>query len=112
MQVSTSAFYAWNKAPEDTDKKVLQKQLEAKAIQLFDENKKIYGSRRLSEAFIKEDFQVGRYKAKQLMKTLGLKPRYPKRFKVTTASDHNDAISPNHLNRQFDVTAPQQSLGD
>jgi len=32
---------------------VLQKQLEAKAIQLFDENKKIYGSRRLSEAFIK-----------------------------------------------------------
>jgi putative transposase len=71
MQVSTSAFYAWNKAPEDTDKKVLQKQLEAKAIQLFDENKKIYGSRRLSEAFIKEDFQVGRYKAKQLMKTLG-----------------------------------------
>jgi putative transposase len=42
------------------------------------------------------------------MKTLGLKPRYPKRFKATTASDHNDAISPNHLNRQFDVTAPNK----
>jgi putative transposase len=35
MQVSTSAFYAWAKTPEDTDKKILQKQLEAKAIELF-----------------------------------------------------------------------------
>ncbi len=67
-----------------------------------------YGSRRLSEAFIKEDIQVGRYKAGQLMKKMGLKPRYPKRFKATTDSNHNNAISPNHLNRQFDVTAPNK----
>ena len=92
MEVSTSAFYAWIKTPEDTDKKRLKSQLETKAIQLFEENKKIYGSRRLSEAFIREDIQVGRYKARQLMKKLGLKPRYPKRFKVTTDSDHNEAI--------------------
>ena len=77
MQVSTSAYYAWAKIPEDTDKKRLQKQLEAKAIELFEENKNVYGSRRLSEAFIKEDIQVGRYKARQLMNKLGLKPRYP-----------------------------------
>lgn len=106
MPVSTSAFYAWTKAPDETDKKGQQKQLETKAIQLFDENKQVYGSRRLSEAFIKEDIQVGRFKARQLIKKLGLKPRYPKRFKVTTDSDHKDAISPNHLNRQFDVAAP------
>ncbi|MGZ8239658.1 MAG: IS3 family transposase [Methylobacter sp.] len=105
MRVSTGAFYAWSKTSEDTDKISRQKQLEAKAIQLFEENKKIYGSRRLSEAFIKEDIQAGRYKARQLMKKLGLKPRYPKRFKVTTDSDHNEAIAPNLLNRQFDVTA-------
>ena len=48
MQVSTSAFYAWSKTPEDTDKKLLEKQLEAKALQLFEENRKTYGSRRLS----------------------------------------------------------------
>ena len=59
MQVSTSAYYAWAKIPEDTDKEKLQKQLEAKAIELFEENKNVYGSRRLSEAFIKEDIQVG-----------------------------------------------------
>ncbi len=54
------------------------------AFQLFKENKKIYGSRRLSESFIKEDIQVGRSKARQLMKKLGLKLHYPKRFIVTT----------------------------
>jgi putative transposase len=42
------------------------------------------------------------------MKKLELKPRYPKRFKVTTDSAHTDAISSNHLNRQFDVTAPNK----
>jgi putative transposase len=68
MLVSTSAFYAWANTPEDTDKKSLQKQLEVKAIQLFDENKKNYCSRRLSEAFRKEDIKVGRNKARQLMK--------------------------------------------
>lgn len=108
MLVSTSAFYAWAKAPEETDKNGQQKQLEAKAIQLFDENKQVYGSRRLSEAFIKEDIQVGRFKARRLMTKLGLKPRYPKRFTVTTDSHHKDAISPNHLNRQFEVAAPNK----
>lgn len=43
MRVSTSAFYAWSKTPEETDKKAQQKQLEAKAIQLFAENKQVYG---------------------------------------------------------------------
>ncbi len=68
----TSAFYAWAKTSEDTDKKLLQKQLEAKAVQLFEENRKTYGSRRLSEAFFYEGFQVGRYKAGQLMNKMGL----------------------------------------
>jgi putative transposase len=42
------------------------------------------------------------------MVRLGLKVRYPKRFKVTTDSNHSEAISPNSLDRQFDVVAPNQ----
>ena len=42
------------------------------------------------------------------MKKRGLKPRCPKRFKVTTDSDHNETISPNLLNRKFDVAAPNK----
>lgn len=108
MRVSPSAFYAWAQAPENTAKKERQKQLEARACQLFEENKKSYGSRRLSDAFKKEGIPVGRFKAGRLMATLGLEVRYPKRFKVTTDSNHNDAISPNLLDRQFDVAAPNK----
>jgi putative transposase len=68
MQVSTSAFYAWAKTPEDTNKKILQKQLEAKTIELFEDNKKVYGSRRLAGELHKAGFKVGRYKVRTLMK--------------------------------------------
>ncbi|MBK8814030.1 MAG: hypothetical protein IPN42_00210 [Methylococcaceae bacterium] len=36
----------------------------------------------------------GHYQVRYLMVRLGLKARYPKRFKVTTDSNHNEAISP------------------
>ncbi len=42
------------------------------------------------------------------MARLGLEVRYPKRFKVTTDSDHNEAISPNKLDRQFEVNEPNK----
>ena len=42
------------------------------------------------------------------MTELGLKVRYPKKFKVTTDSDHNDAISANKLDRQFTLKAPNK----
>ena len=106
MEVSPSAYYAWTQVPDYSDKRLRENQLEVKAIQLFADNKKIYGSRRLSEAFINEDINVGRFKARQLMRKLALKPRYPKRFKVTTDSNHNEAIAPNILNRQFKVALP------
>ena len=105
MQVSTSAFYVWAKTPASTAQKAQQKQLEMKALELFEKNKKTYGSRRLSEAFKKEGIEVGRFKASRLMTLLGLEVRYPKRFKVTTDSHHQAAISPNLLNREFEVRA-------
>ncbi len=42
------------------------------------------------------------------MNLMDLKARYPKHFKVTTDSKHNEAISPNSQNLQFDVVSPNQ----
>lgn len=42
------------------------------------------------------------------MARLGLKARYPKRFKVTTDSNYNELISSNTLDQQFDVISPNQ----
>lgn len=50
----------------------------------------------------------GHYQVRHLMPRLGLKACYPKRFKVTTDSNHNEAIWPNSLDRQFEAKAPNQ----
>ena len=46
----------------------------------------------LSDALSKRGIKAGRYKVARLMAELGLKVRYPKKFKVTTDSYHNEAI--------------------
>jgi putative transposase len=67
MEVSTSAFYAWLKTPEDTDKARQKAVLEAKARQLFDGHKKTYGYRRLSDALGKAGITSGHYQVRHLM---------------------------------------------
>ena len=94
MQVSTHAYYARTKQPETTEKTEENEKIETKIRQIFDEFKQTCGSRRLVGELHKAGFKAGRYKVRTLMRKLGLKPRYPKRFKLTTDSNHNEAISP------------------
>jgi transposase InsO family protein len=108
MGVSTSAYYAWVKTPGHTDKTRQKAVLEAKARQLFYDRKQTYGYRRLSDALGKAGMKSGHCQVRHLMARLGLKARYPKRFKVTTDSNHHEAISPNLLNREFTVTEPNK----
>jgi transposase InsO family protein len=108
MEVSASAFYPWAKKPEDTDKTRQREALEAEASEIFIDHKQTYGYRRLSNELGKVGIKSGHYPVRHLMARLGLKARYPKRFKITTDSNHNEAISPNSLDRQFDVVAPNQ----
>ncbi len=91
------------------DKNKQMEKLEAKACQLFNEYKKTYGYRRLSDALTKAGMKSGHYQVRHLMARLGLKARYPKRFKVTTDSNHNELISPSSTVR---CRFPKPSLDD
>ncbi|NOS73951.1 MAG: IS3 family transposase [Methyloglobulus sp.] len=108
MEVSSGAFYTWLKTPQDSEKAQRKVALETKARQLFNGHKQTYGYRRLSNELGKAGMKSGHYQVRHVMARLGLKARYPKRFKVTTDSNHNAAISPNSLGRQFEVEAPNQ----
>jgi transposase InsO family protein len=108
MRVSTSAFYAWNQQPEITYKTRKREAFDAKVRDVFEENRKVYGSRRISNILKEQGVNAGRYKVRQAMARLDLEVRYPKKFKVTTDSNHNDSISPNTLNREFEVTEPNK----
>jgi putative transposase len=49
-----------------------------------------------------EGYTIGRYRVRSLMRKLDLKARTPKRYKVTTDSNHKHPVATNLLNRQFD----------
>ncbi|MDT8407288.1 MAG: IS3 family transposase [Methylococcales bacterium] len=94
MGVSTNRYYAWRQAPEDSARKQRDEMLADKAEQIFNEHKSIYGSRQLSDDLKKQGFTVGRFKTRRLMQERELAVRYPKKFKVTTDSNHDETISP------------------
>ncbi len=82
---------------------------EVKAI--FESSKGTYGSRRMAKALRALGYRVGRYRARSLMRQLGLRVVPSKRFKVTTNSKHNYPVAPNLLDRQFEVAAPDRVWG-
>ena len=108
MEVSRSGFYdylcAWHRPDQDPE----QAALESRIRSIFTESKKTYGSRRVLRQLRSEGHTIGRYRVRSLMRKLGLKARTPKRYKVTTDSNHKHPIAPNLLNRQFDVDAPNR----
>lgn len=104
--MSRSAYYAWRASG-----RVVQAEevlLKNKLRFLFEKSRRTYGSRRLVKALRKEGESIGRFKVRRLMVQLKLDVRYPKRFRVTTDSQHRLGAAPNTLNRQFNPTAPNQ----
>lgn len=68
-----------------------------------------YGSRRLCTALQDDGMTIGRYRVRSLMKKHQLRPVWKRKFVNTTDSKHDLPVSPNILNRQFDVAAPNQA---
>ena len=68
-----------------------------------------YGSRRLRTALANEGIAIGRHRIRSLMKKHQLRPVWKRKFVNTTNSRHDLPVSPNVLNRQFDVAGPNQA---
>lgn len=111
ISVSTSGYYAWIKRGRTSRKE--QEDLKVMIQFLFHENKQRYGSRRIQKALKEKEYASSRAKVSRIMKALGLRSRPPRRFKVTTDSNHKDPIAPNRLNRNFKVEKMNQAwVGD
>ena len=62
----------------------------------------------MSEALKAAGYNVGRFRARSLMKKAGLKVKRQKRFKKTTDSRHKLPVAPNRVNQQFRVDQPNR----
>lgn len=109
LDVSRSGFY--DSLPRHTKSAVNAERvaLVARVKAIAAQTRHSYGSRRMAKQLQAEGFQVGRMKARRLMKEAGVAVHRPRRRgPVTTDSRHGFAVAPNRLARQFDVSAPNQ----
>ena len=78
----------------------------AKVRQIHSDTRGSYGSRRMSRQLRDDGHDVGRYRARALMKKAGVTVKHRKRFKKTTDSNHKLPVAPNLLDRNFSVDRP------
>ena len=104
MQVSRSGYYRYEKSPKlDKDAKLI---VEVKALHA--KTNMTYGSRRISKYLQGKNYNVGRYKARSLMRKAGIECRQRRRYKVTTQINAKLPVAENILNRAFAVTRPNR----
>jgi putative transposase len=107
LEVSASGFYRWLKAPisrRETDSQNLIRKIE----EIHDSSRKTYGSPRIHAQLNALGFRCGRGRVERLMRRFGIRSRLKRRFRKTTDSGHGERISPNLVERNFNVDTPNR----
>lgn len=112
MGVSVSGYYEWyDREPSARDQE--DNALLAKLAVTHQKHRKRYGSRRHRAELANGGFRVGRNRVRRLMAKGELWAKRRKPYKVTTKSDHDLPVAPNHLDRNFQPDGPNQAwVGD
>jgi len=112
LTVSRSCFYDGLKRPKTEGEKENEALIDQLII-LFKEGRGNYGTRRLKRKLADLGHTISRRRIGRLMKRAGLICKTKRKFKVTTDSKHHQPLSPNVLERQFNVEKPNQAfVGD
>lgn len=105
LKVCRSGCYQW--ALNKKTKKEIEDEKFLALIQAeFDKSRKTYGARRISKALQKQGVKIGRFRTERIMAENNIVPKTVTKFKATTNSNHNYPVSPNLLNRNFNVDTP------
>ena len=112
LSVSRSSYYDWLRSAPSP--RTLENQRLARLIkEIFMENRCSYGTRRIRKILFNRGILISRRRIRNLMRKQGLKCKTKRKFKVTTDSKHQLAISPNLLNRDFFSASPDKKyVGD
>ncbi len=106
----TGSYYHWRRQPA----KFISAQelsLYREAKRLFNETRSGIGYVKLCRGLNKAGFTIGETGTKTIMRKLNLVCSQRRAYKCTTNSNHNNAISANFLDQDFNPTVPKQKLG-
>lgn len=107
LGVSSSGYYAWRTRPVSSRARANQKLLvEIRAI--HSRSRRIYGSPRVHAELRDCNFLVGKNRVARLMRAENLRGQRKRKQPHTTNSQHGHPVAPNHLNRDFHATRPNE----
>jgi len=112
LGVSASGYYHWLDRPKSA--RVVHHERILDAIKKIHSGScRVYGYRRVYEQLLADGVIVSESTVCYLMRKNGIRAKKKRKFVVTTDSKHDLPISPNLLERNFDVTCPNQCwVGD
>ena len=96
LGISRGSYYYAPKLPKD------EPHLEEAVQTAFDENRRLYGSRKIKEVMKKKGIIVSRRKICRIMKHRGLESAYTRRKYKNHSKKVNESPIPNLLDRKFD----------
>lgn len=96
LRVTPSGFYAWRRRPLSAHA-CRDAELDVRIRALFTKARQRYGSPRIHDDLREAGVPVSRKRVTRLMRQAGLRARQRKRYRVTTMSEHDQPIAPNHL---------------
>ena len=105
LQIARSTFYYETEiaAEKEEEKAAEEQKLKDKILLIFNENRQVYGTRKIKKGLTKAGFTVSRRRIGRLMNELGIESTYAQpTFKPMITQPNEDDVQ-NLLDRNFDV---------
>jgi putative transposase len=84
-------------------------ELKQKITEIYQKSRRTYGSPRIHQKLLREDYHIGRKRVERLMQELDICAVAKRKYKATTDSKHGKPVAENHLNRNFTPDKPNQA---
>jgi transposase InsO family protein len=107
LRVSRSGYYAW-RIRKPSARQLEDEQLRPKIVEAFKIGRGTYGSPRVRDELVDRGFVIGRKRVARLMRELRLQGVTPRKFRVTTDSNHGHSIAKNLVDRNFEASGPNE----
>jgi transposase InsO family protein len=105
LGVTRSGYYHYKKN-RYSQRKIENKVILALIKQIWKNSYHSYGYRRIHAELRSQGLRINRKRVLRLMRENSISAKMKKKFKRTTDSNHNNYISPNLLNQNFNVELP------